>query len=223
MTEEEQLELKNIQYKESAARAGLCTMTGEDRTNSKIYHGDVDGIIGKQEQRKILRAFNKSIKIEEIPQSRIKGNTTSDYLSEDSKFLIEVRSLSHIEASKDYSNRFTGGIKNVIEHCIDKRDSSHEGYIRIAGLVVPYLGGFCNDYLIASLKGNDCNIDIESVVKNCKKWNSDIVDAIAIFIEGPPPFSGSDNKIDDVIIAICKRSSRVKSEIFNDCCKLIWI
>ena len=54
-------------------------------------------------------------------------------------------------------------------------------------MVVSYLGGFCNDVLIANITGNDSSIDIGSVVTDYKNWNSDRVDAIAIFIEGAPP------------------------------------
>ena len=55
-----------------------------------------------------------------MPQSRKKGDTTSDYLSEDSRFLIEVQSLSYIDATKGCNNHFISGIKRQL-NIVSKR------------------------------------------------------------------------------------------------------
>jgi len=91
MTDKEQMELTQIHHKESAAKAGLYELTNEDCSKLRVQHGYLSEVVGKQEQRKVLFCFNSGIKFKDIPVVNRKGNTVSDYISEEKEILIEVK------------------------------------------------------------------------------------------------------------------------------------
>ncbi len=224
MTNEEKLQLGQSQYKKSANDAGLYEMTDEDCDDLRRNNGYEGQIFGSQEQKKILHCFDdEHIEFSNIPIVYRKGNTTSDFLCDDKKILIEVKMF---DASKikncDLNKVFKERIKKAIDHCIEKADSSHEGYTRIVGLVVPYLGGFSNDNLLLNIVGKGENINIEDIVTNYKNWKNDRIDAMVIFIEAPRHSEYTEVK-ENFKIAICKNGDKIGSEIFKDSCKVKYV